>query len=151
LLNEPIGAFVGCVGIIFALMYTSVYNDSQNRQSEVSPPSHSLSLSHCVVNTVSCFCLTGTLCIALCICQIRNALAQEAGGVHTAMLLVRTLDADDNVNKTRALLLFSSYIENLATEIFFKSRTHPGSVMASSIEALCKPSQSHFVLRLIPA
>ena len=52
--------------------------------------------------------------------EIRNALAQEAGGVHTAMLLVRTLDADDNINKTRALLLFSSYIENLATEIFFK-------------------------------
>jgi hypothetical protein len=86
LLNEPIGAYVGCVGIIFALMYTSVYNDAQARQSE-----------------------------------IRNALAQEAGCVHTAMLLVRTLDADDNINKTRALLLFSSYIENLATEIFFKS------------------------------
>ena len=120
-------------------MYTSVYNDSQARQSE-----------------------------------IRNALAQEAGGVHTAMLLVRTLDADDNINKTRALrkftsnpfqrsidpsvlkrsavacdfwvysetdclcfpVLFSSYIENLATEIFFKSRKHKGEVMPSSIEAL---------------
>ncbi len=103
LLNEPIGAYVGCVGIIFALMYTSVYNDAQVRQSE-----------------------------------IRNALAQEAGGVHTAMLLVRTLDADDNINKTRALLLFSSYIENLATEIFFKSRSPKNheQVLHSSIESL---------------
>eukprot|EP01047_Picozoa_sp_COSAG01_P007204 COSAG01_NODE_271_length_19794_cov_73.630890_15_plen_68_part_00 len=40
------------------------------------------------------------------------------------MLLVRTLDADDNVNKMRALLLFSSYIENLAAEIYSKSATH---------------------------
>ena len=103
ILNEPIGAYVGCVGIIFALMYTSVYNDAQVRQSE-----------------------------------IRNALAQEAGGVHTAMLLVRTLDADDNINKTRALLLFSSYIENLATEIFFKSQNHRDheQVLQSSIESL---------------
>jgi hypothetical protein len=103
MLNEPVGAYVGCVGIIFALMYTSVYNDAQGRQSE-----------------------------------IRNALAQEAGGVHTAMLLVRTLDADDNINKTRALLLFSSYIENLATEIFFKSRKagQHEQVLQSSIESL---------------
>lgn len=103
ILNEPMGAYIGCVGIIFALMYTSVYNDAQVRQSE-----------------------------------IRNALAQEAGGVHTAMLLVRTLDADDNINKTRALLLFSSYIENLATEIFFKSRkvSENDQVLHSSIESM---------------
>lgn len=101
-LNEPLGAFIGVVSIIFALMYTSVYNDATTRQS-----------------------------------HIRNALAQEAGGVHTAMLLVRTLDADDDVNKTRALLLFSSYIENLATEIFFKSKTRSkDAVLISSIEAL---------------
>lgn len=100
-LNEPLGAFIGVVSIIFALVYTSVYNDATERQS-----------------------------------HIRNALAQEAGGVHTAMLLVRTLDADDDVNKTRALLLFSSYIENLATEIFFKSKRANGSVLISSIEAL---------------
>lgn len=101
-LNEPLGAFIGVVSIIFALMYTSVYNDATERQS-----------------------------------HIRNALAQEAGGVHTAMLLVRTLDADDDVNKTRALLLFSSYIENLATEIFFKSKVGAkGAVLISSIEAL---------------
>jgi hypothetical protein len=104
ILNEPIGAYVGCVGTIFALMYTSVFNDAQARQSE-----------------------------------IRNALAQEAGGVHTAMLLVRTLDADDNINKTRALLLFASYIENLADEIFSKSRKatkHETAVMQASIESL---------------
>jgi hypothetical protein len=101
-LNEPLGAFIGVVSIIFALMYTSVYNDATTRQS-----------------------------------HIRNALAQEAGGVHTAMLLVRTLDADDDVNKTRALLLFSSYIENLAAEIFFKSKTRSNdAVLISSIEAL---------------
>ena len=35
MLNEPVGAYVGCVGIIFALMYTSVYNDAQGRQSEI--------------------------------------------------------------------------------------------------------------------
>eukprot|EP01046_Picozoa_sp_COSAG06_P059128 COSAG06_NODE_12124_length_1420_cov_2.019682_1_plen_283_part_10 len=75
-LNEPLGAFIGVVSIIFALMYTSVYQDATERQN-----------------------------------HIRNALAQEAGGVHTAMLLVRTLDADDTINKTRGLLLFSSYIE----------------------------------------
>ena len=100
-LNEPLGAFIGVVSIIFALMYTSVYSDATERLN-----------------------------------SIRNALAQEAGGVHTAMLLVRTLDADDNINKTRALLLFSSYIENLATEIFFKSQPNRGSTLISSIEAL---------------
>lgn len=101
-LNEPLGAFIGVVSIIFALMYTSVYHDATERQS-----------------------------------HIRNALAQEAGGVHTAMLLVRTLDADDDVNKTRALLLFSSYIENLASGIFFKSTMRAtNAVLISSIEAL---------------
>ena len=71
-LNEPLGAFIGVVSIIYALLYTSVYNDATERAN-----------------------------------QIRNSLALEAGGVHTAMLLVRTLDADDDVNKVRALVLFS--------------------------------------------
>ena len=104
-LNEPIGAFIGVMAFIFALLYTSTYNDAQQRLS-----------------------------------SIRNSLAQEAGGVHTAMLLVRTLDADDNVNKMRALLLFSSYIENLATELYFKAKPSEIKVgtewFASSIESL---------------
>lgn len=91
------------VSIIFALMYTSVYNESQVRQS-----------------------------------AIRNCLALEAGGVHTAMLLVRSLDADDMVNKTRALLLFSSYVEQLAAELFYKRnpQDQASDFLPSSIESL---------------
>ena len=91
------------VSIIFALMYTSVYNESQVRQS-----------------------------------AIRNCLALEAGGVHTATLLVRSLDADDMVNKTRALLLFSSYVEQLAAELFYKRnpQDQASDFLPSSIESL---------------
>jgi hypothetical protein len=41
--------------------------------------------------------------------EIRSSLVLEANGVHTAMLLVRTMDADNAVHKTRTLLLFASY------------------------------------------
>jgi hypothetical protein len=51
--------------------------------------------------------------------EIRNSLAQEAGGVHLAMLLVRTLEDTDpsDTYKTRVLLLLASYIDHLAQEI----------------------------------
>lgn len=49
--------------------------------------------------------------------EIRTSLTLEANGVHTAMLLVRTLDAGNDAHKTRSLLLFASYIEQLSEEI----------------------------------
>lgn len=49
--------------------------------------------------------------------EIRTSLTLEANGVHTAMLLVRTLDAGNDAHQTRALLLFAAYIEQLSEEI----------------------------------
>eukprot|EP01043_Picozoa_sp_COSAG02_P061769 COSAG02_NODE_8366_length_2596_cov_19.291280_1_plen_595_part_00 len=49
--------------------------------------------------------------------EIRTSLTLEANGVHTAMLLVRTLDAGNDAHQTRSLLLFASYIEQLSEEI----------------------------------
>ena len=84
-LNEPMGAFLGVIALIFALLYNSIFNDAQQR-----------------------------------LASIRTNLAQEAGAVHTAALLVRTLDSKDSINKTRALLLFSDYIECLNIELVEK-------------------------------
>jgi hypothetical protein len=42
--------------------------------------------------------------------EVRRSLTLEASGVHTAMLLVRTLEADRDEDKKRILLLFGSYI-----------------------------------------
>ena len=49
--------------------------------------------------------------------EIRRSLVQEANGVHTAMLLVRTLDAENVVHKMRTLLLFGHYIQMLSEDI----------------------------------
>ena len=56
--------------------------------------------------------------------EIRNSLAVEAGGVHTAMLLVRTLDDTDPGGnyKTRVLLLLASYIDHVSEEIEWQQR-----------------------------
>ena len=49
--------------------------------------------------------------------EIRRSLVQEANGVHTAMLLVRTLTCDNVVHKMRTLLLFGHYIQMLSKDI----------------------------------
>ena len=49
--------------------------------------------------------------------EIRCSLIEEANSVHTAMLLVRSLAADNEVHKVRALLLFASYIFQLGDEV----------------------------------
>lgn len=72
--------------------------------------------------------------------EIRNSLAQEAGGVHLAMLLVRTLEDTDpsDTYKTRVLLLFASYIEQLAGEIKWQqgSQRKPDRPTPSNVETL---------------
>ena len=40
--------------------------------------------------------------------------------MHTAMLLVRSLDARNTLNKTRALMLFSHYVETLSCEVVLR-------------------------------
>jgi hypothetical protein len=49
--------------------------------------------------------------------EIRTSLTLEASGVHTAMLLARSLDAGNAAHQTRVLLLFAAYIEQLSDEI----------------------------------
>jgi hypothetical protein len=49
--------------------------------------------------------------------EIRRSLVQEANGVHTAMLLVRTLTCDNAVHKMRTLVLFGHYIQMLSKDI----------------------------------
>lgn len=56
--------------------------------------------------------------------EIKGNLVLEANGVLTAMLLVRTMDAGNDLHKTRVLLLFASYIEHLSNEMAaYKDRT----------------------------
>jgi len=70
--------------------------------------------------------------------EIRNSLAVEAGGVHTAMLLVRTLDEDDpsGAFKSRVLLLLASYIEHLAEEITWAQTGQGEEPPPSNVEIL---------------
>ncbi len=70
--------------------------------------------------------------------EIRNSLAVEAGGVHTAMLLVRTLDEDDprGAFKSRVLLLLASYIEHLAEEILWAQTGRGAEPPPSNVEIL---------------
>jgi|EP01043_Picozoa_sp_COSAG02_P039842 hypothetical protein len=70
--------------------------------------------------------------------EIRNSLAVEAGGVHTAMLLVRTLDEDDpsGAFKSRVLLLLASYIEHLAEEILWAQTGQGEEPPPSNVEIL---------------
>lgn len=49
--------------------------------------------------------------------EIRRSLVEEASGVHTAMLLVRTLQVGNAVHKVRTLLLFGHYINKLSQDI----------------------------------
>ena len=100
-INEPIGAFVGVVSLVYALIYASAYTTSQDRINE-----------------------------------IRRALTLEASGVHTMMLLVRTLEADSEENKKRVLLLFASYIEQVATELRGLQRGDSGAHERSDVETL---------------
>jgi hypothetical protein len=65
--------------------------------------------------------------------EIRRSLVQEANGVHTAMLLVRTLDAHNVVHKMRTLLLCGHYIQMLAEDL---SRKQSGSSQRSNIDTL---------------
>lgn len=74
--------------------------------------------------------------------EIRTSLTLEANGVHTAMLLVRTLDAGNDAHQTRSLLLFASYIEQLSDEIaagcpaLSGEAVAAGSDVSSNIETL---------------
>ena len=70
--------------------------------------------------------------------EIRNSLAVEAGGVHTAMLLVRTLDDTDPMSsyKTRVLLLLASYIDHLAEEIDWQQRGGDSQVHRQAAQPL---------------
>ena len=67
--------------------------------------------------------------------EIRNSLTLEANGVHTAMLLVRTLDAGNDAHQTRALLLFAAYIEQLSEEIASGCPTLNGETVSPAAES----------------
>eukprot|EP01043_Picozoa_sp_COSAG02_P061683 COSAG02_NODE_8338_length_2609_cov_1.978486_1_plen_612_part_00 len=64
--------------------------------------------------------------------EIRTSLTLEANGVHTAMLLVRTLDAGNDAHQTRSLLLFASYIEQLSEEIAAGCEALSGAAVAAT-------------------
>ena len=68
--------------------------------------------------------------------EIRRSLIQEANGVHTAMLLVRTLDAENVVHKMRTLLLFGHYIQTLSEDITLDGGTFDVNNGRSNIETL---------------
>lgn len=70
--------------------------------------------------------------------EIRNSLAVESGNIHTAMLLVRTLDDTDPTgsSKSRVLLLLASYIEHLAEEIAWEQTGFGARPPPSNVEIL---------------
>ena len=69
--------------------------------------------------------------------EIRRALTQEASGVHTMMLLVRTLEADSEENKKQVILLFASYIEQVASKLrSFRSGDSGDYYERSDVETL---------------
>ncbi len=79
--------------------------------------------------------------------EIRTSLTFEASGVHTAMLLVRTLDAGNDAHQTRSLLLFAAYIEQLSDEIASGCPTLNGETVVPTTE---NPSNIETLYAAVP-